>query len=128
MNILGSIAIINCNSKNFDFLLKTTCPTCRRRIRSINDAFIDFNAEDAEHYIVENYARNADRNNQQNAQNRGWIEEDNVNDENEGQDEDEDDSMSDESEDDTSESVEFPIWNFRITVSADDIRIERIHN
>lgn len=108
------------------------------------NAFVSFNSEDAEHFTSERYAQNTaqeqaadhisqqapehapERHTEQHAQqapehapeeNRGWVVENNF-----GQNESADDSSMDS---DDNEVVEFPTWNLRITVSADEIQIRR---
>lgn len=108
------------------------------------DAFVSFNSEDAEHFTLERYAQNAareyaadhipqqapehvpGRHAEQHAQhapedapeeNRGWVVENNFD-----QNEDDGDSSTDS---DDNEVVEFPTWNLRITVSANEIQIRR---
>lgn len=38
---------------------RITCPDCRQQIRSVVEAFVSFNAEDAENFALKTFQRNA---------------------------------------------------------------------
>lgn len=123
----------------FIFYHRITCPDCRQQIRTVIEAFISFNAEDAEHFVLESYERNAalqqapepdqeapepaqDASEPDPEQNHGWLVEDNFVHENE--DDSDDEFITDVSSTDE-EVVELPTWNVRIAVSEHEIRIRR---
>lgn len=132
---------------------RITCPCCRRLVITITQAYVTFNAEDAENFSLENIAQNVgpvnndvqnvgpvNDNAQHDAQNLA-PEINNVQDEqnaildeaageNHGwlvEDNLDTDNETDENstDSDSSEEVVLPTWNLRIRVNAHHIRIDR---